>query len=121
MYKGIQESRIRPFTLAPKKYPIFGYLITVTITEAIEDPESKTKFTYHFQWSQSAIQIWRCSTRHWILFLENPKDTAGGCSPTPLLPLTGYYIDRTYKYSIYKIPLQDLYFMRELFEAHRKD
>lgn len=81
---------------------------------------SKTKFTHRFQWSQAAVQIWCCGTRHWILFLKNPKDTADGCSLTPLLPQNSYYIDRTHKYSIYKILLQDLHFSRGLLEVHRK-
>lgn len=52
--------------------------------------------------------------------LKNPRDTADGCSATPLLPLNSYYTNRTHKYSIYKILLQDLYFWRELFEVHRE-
>jgi len=30
--------------------------------EAIEDQASKSKFAYCIQWSQSAVQIWCCST-----------------------------------------------------------
>lgn len=76
--------------------------------------------TYCYQWSQSAIQIWCRSSRESILSLKNPKDTAEGCSMTPLLPLNSYYTDRTHKCSIYKILLQDLYFLREFFEVHRE-
>lgn len=76
--------------------------------------------TYCYQWSQSAIQIWCRSSRESILSLKNPKDTAEGCSMTPLLPLNSYYTNRTHKCSIYKILLQDLYFLREFFEVHRE-